>query len=199
MKQAPISEAALDALNDALPEFEDYDSQFETVPDDQALRRLAALCGQLISTRERIEELEAEVAAHKQTEKRLSEIDIPDKLLELGMTGFYLQDGTHVSTKPDVYCGISDQNKEQAFAWLRENGFGDIIKNHVSVALARGHDKDAARAMKLLVDEGFAPEQKEAVHPQTLKAFIKERDANQEEIPDELFSVHRVNKTKVER
>jgi len=50
-----------------------------------------------------------------------------------GVSLLKLEDGTEVKINPYYYGKISEDKKEEAFAWLRDNNFGDLIKNNVSL------------------------------------------------------------------
>ena len=59
-------------------------------------------------------------------------------LSELGLSEITLKDGNKITTSTYYSARITDENREEAFAWLDENGFSDIIKNTVSVSFGRG-------------------------------------------------------------
>ena len=68
-----------------------------------------------------------------------------------------------------------------------ENGYDDIIKNTVACQFGRGEDDRAAAFAAFAQTQGYLPEQKTAVHPQTLRAFVKERCEEGDAFPMELF------------
>ena len=80
-------------------------------------------------------------------------------------------------------------HRDAAFAWLKEKGHDDIIKNLVSVPFGRGEDSLATDFINLAQKNGYAPDQKKEVHPQTLKAFVKEQLEKGQEVPMDLFGV----------
>jgi hypothetical protein len=197
MSDKTIAEDALDSLDKPLSEFLAYADLHDSVPDDSDLRILSLLAEKLVQKTKELDERKKEVEALQLELRQLSEKDIPDKLFELGISSFRLADGTEISTRPEVYCGISEMNREKAFTWLTENGYADLIKNVVSVSLGRGENEIAEQLASAAADLGLTAEQKKTVHPQTLKAWIKERDERNVPIPDELFSVYRVNKARI--
>jgi len=81
---------------------------------------------------------------------------------------------------------------------LRDNHFGDLIKNDVSVSFGRGEDNDAEKLVEHIEGLGLVHKQKESVHYQTLKAFATEQHQKGASLPDE-FGVHVANKTKLVR
>ncbi len=98
-----------------------------------------------------------------------------------------------------VYLTIAPENQDKAFTWLRNNGLGDIIKNDVTVTFGRGEDNKAADYAVLARGQGYEPVQKIGVHPQTLKAVVRERLESGQEMPSDLFKTYAGNSTKITR
>ena len=96
-------------------------------------------------------------------------------------------------------ASISIKNREAAYSWLRENGLGDIIKNDITVTFGRGEDNKAAEYASLAQGQGYEPVQKIGVHPQTLKAVVRERLESGREMPSDLFKTYAGNRTKITR
>jgi len=65
----------------------------------------------------------------------------------------------------------------------------------VNIPLDRGQDQYVDHIVELCGRLHLSMERKEAIHPMTLKAFIKEQ-AESPEFPRELFSVYEVRKVK---
>jgi len=122
---------------------------------------------------------------------------LPELMRELGMREFVLTDGAKLSVKTDYHCSIPKAQQAQAFAWLREHKAEALIKRTVSAVFGRGEDAIAdqtLRQLRQLLGEDARIEEKTAVAPQTLAAFVRERFANQQEVPRELFGVFEVTK-----
>jgi len=194
-----IDEAAIDTLEDELPAYTPPEDYFKTVPDDKNVRILAQLGENFKAKSDELELVKAQLVSLEEELKQITEKDIPDKLFELGMSSFILTDGTQITTRPEVYCGITQKHQESAFSWLRNNGYGDLIKNTVSLTFGKGEDALAKVAIEEITKLGRIPEQKTSVHPQTLKAFIKELDEKGAPIPEDLFSIYRVNKARLKK
>lgn len=95
--------------------------------------------------------------------------EIPEMFSDIGLSSFTLEDGRKVKVAPQVSASITKANKEQAFEWLREKGHGDLIKEVVTIS----------------------------VHPQTLKAFVREQLGKQVVFPENLFSIFEFSKTTI--
>ena len=63
----------------------------------------------------------------------------------------------------------------------------DSIKNTVACAFGRGEDDQASAFKAFAEKQGYYAEQKTEIHPQTLRAFVKERVESGDEFPMELF------------
>tara|TARA_R110002153_G_scaffold124038_1_gene270194 strand:+ start:440 stop:1015 length:576 start_codon:yes stop_codon:yes gene_type:complete len=115
---------------------------------------------------------------------------LPDLMAEFNLTGFTLSDGSSISVVPTVGAHISKANQEEAFSWLRENGFQDLIKSDVSMSFRKGEDGRRADFIELAESQGLAVSTKESVHPSTLKSFVNEEVViNGRSVPTELFGV----------
>ena len=135
----------------------------------------------------------------KEKAKYISNIEVPQMMEEMHITKLKLKDGESVEIKKIYGASITPDNQEQAFTWLRNNGLGDIIKNDVTVTFGRGEDNKAATYAVLARGQGYEPVQKIGVHPQTLKAVVRERLESGQEMPSDLFKTYAGNSTKITR
>lgn len=127
---------------------------------------------------------------------RVRTIDLPNAMKAAGVTALSLSKGYTVSVKDFVTGYIKEENKPAAFAWLRANKFGSLIKNVVSCSFGMGEDK-AAKALKSLLRKAkIAYEDKEDIHYQTLQAFVRERLKFGKELPDSI-EYHTVPTTEI--
>jgi hypothetical protein len=173
------------------------------ISDDNKLKRVSFLADKIILLDTEILDLESQVKAKETERRKIAEQDLPDAMKEIGLKSFELSDGTEINVKEEVFAGIPEQNREACFSWLRENGFGDLIKNEIKITLGMGED-DRARFLKdfLLHNNQEGPfdfDEKTTVLAQTLKAFVREQDKKGRPIPENLFSVHRLSVAKLKR
>ena len=168
------------------------DNELKTL--NESITRFLRIGGMIGNTEERLRKL-------KEQYRQLSEEDLPQKMTELGMQDLRLEDGSRITIDMFYATRINKNNRDAAHEWLREQGHGDIIKNQVSVSFGKGEDETALETMALLEKEGLFPDQKESVHPSTLKAFVKERIESGDNAftPDtqKLFSVYQGKRTKI--
>ncbi len=106
----------------------------EGTPD---MRSLIELADEMRAEKETIDQLEAEVKVHKDRYNELRNVLIPDKMKTLGVVnaagkgGFTFRGGKiHLETTVSASC--SKDNEAVFFAWAKENGAADIIKQTVN-------------------------------------------------------------------
>ena len=155
--------------------------------DQQGLTSVASLARQIRDKEERISSLEEELKAEKKTLLKLTDEDMPAMLAEIGISSFSLDDGSTVEVKQTYGASILVDNRPKAYEWLRDNGYDDIIKNTVLCQFGRGEDDLASAFAAFAQKQGYVPEQKTEIHPQTLRAFVKERVEEGDAFPMELF------------
>jgi len=155
--------------------------------DQEGLTSVAALARQIRDKEQRIASLEDELKAEKKALLKLTDEDMPAMLAEIGISSFSLDDGSQVEVKQTYGASILVQNRPAAYEWLRENGYDDIIKNSVICQFGRGEDDQASAFAAFAQQQGYVPEQKTEIHPQTLRAFVKERVEEGDAFPMELF------------
>jgi hypothetical protein len=154
---------------------------------DDDISGIAALARRAKLLEKEIDDLEETVKERKNQFRKITEEALPEALAQLGMSSFKMEDGSSIDIKPFYSASISEARRAEAFQWLRDHGFDDIIKNTVSVRFGRGEDELCVRLLDLLGQQGYPAAQAEKVEPQTLKAWVKERVERGEEFPTELF------------
>jgi len=129
---------------------------------DEQLKRVATTAALLKHRQSIVETVEKELKEQKQLLQEIETQTIPDLMDEMGLESVALLDGTKLTVKPFVAAHISKDHEAEAFQWLEDHGYGDIIKERTVVN----------------------------VHPSTLKAWAKERVESGDNIPDDLFGVY---------
>ena len=114
--------------------------------------------------------------------KQLCEVDIPTVLDEVGVTSIRVDDHL-VSVETKYFPNVVKANEAAFFEWLRKTGHDDLIKNEVKVVFGRGEDEVAAGVYTDLREHYDAVTQKQTVHAQTLRAFVREQMEAGAELP----------------
>ena len=189
----PEEETLMDIFEDLI----DEGDKFASV-DTGTGKQLSDLVRKLRNVEQEIEDAELNLKALKAEKHKLSVENIPALMDEMGVDRLDV-DGVSVSRKMIVHASIPQDRKEEAFAWLRENGLDDIIKNDVTCSFGKGEDNIAGDVVGLLHERGFDPKTKTHVHPSTLKAFVKERIVDGKPIDLDMFGAFIANAAEIRR
>ena len=154
---------------------------------------------ELKNLEDEISNAEESVSKLKEKAKTLSQFEIPKMMEEMHITKLKLKDGESVEIKKIYGASIPQEHQEAAFTWLRENDLGDIIKRDVTVTFGQGEDNKASEYANLAQGQGYEPVQKIGVHPQTLKAVVRERLESGQEMPSDIIKTYAGNSTKITR
>ena len=149
-------------------------------------KRLSSLVNQLNQVTKDIQEAEDFLKTLKAKKQNISFEQIPEVMDEMGIDRLDV-DGATVSLKSFVSASIPLDKKDEAYAWLRENGYDDIIKNDITLSFGRGEDNVAKDLMVDLDQRGLHPESKTHIHSMTLKGFVRDMVEKGEPIDLDLF------------
>ena len=156
---------------------------------DKDLKAVADLVRQQLVLERRIEDLEDELKRTQQNLAKISQEILPEALAEHGLSELKMEDGSKITVSQFIQAHISKEKQDEAFGWLRDHDFDDLIKNVVSLEFGKGEDDHARDVMEALTNRGYWPQNKQSVHPSTLKAFVKEQVEKGAEIPSDLFGI----------
>jgi len=176
----------------------DLEAASASIQVDTALSSdIAKSCNKLLETQNQITAVEEQLKKLQEAENLLSEQTIPNLMQQAGIAMLKLADGSSVEVKPFYAARIPSTKVQEAFDWLRVNGFGDLIKNNVTLTFGRAEDQEAKQLVDDLKKKGHNVNQTEKVEPMTLKAFVKEQIQMGRNVPSDLFGVYVANKTKI--
>tara|TARA_R100001015_G_C4622430_1_gene179867 strand:+ start:1307 stop:1852 length:546 start_codon:yes stop_codon:yes gene_type:complete len=165
--------------------------------DTDKVKSISELCNRLLDLQEQARRIEENLKSKNDEIRMLSEQEIPNLMQEAGVSEFKLADGSSVSVKPFYAAKIPVSKTDEAFQWLTGNGYGDLIKNTVSLNFGKSEDNVANSLVEDLKSKGHNVSQKKKVEPQTLKAFVKEAIQNGQNVPMDLFGIYISNKTTI--
>ena len=165
--------------------------------DQDNVKSISDKCHQLNELQSQLKEKEEAVSLLKNKVRDMEERIIPEMMQEAGVSKIKLKDGTEVEVKPFYAAKIPESRVEEAFSWLRDKGFEDLIKNTVTASFGRGQDNQVSELIGVCEKFGFNYNKKEKVEPLTLKAFVREQVEGGKELPFDLFGVYIANKTKI--
>jgi len=161
------------------------------------VKEISEACNKLTSQNQKVETIQKSLKEAEEEARRLSEEVIPTLMQQAGVSSIKLDNGTSVEVSPYYYAKISEDKRAEAFQWLRENDHGDLIKNNVSVSFGKGEDSNAVNLKSELEAKGLVVDQKQDVHWQTLRGFVKEQIEKNKTLPSETFGLYIANRTKI--
>jgi hypothetical protein len=161
------------------------------------MEELSMLVKLQIGVEETIADYEEELVILNERLRMISEIKIPDIFDELGFDKVKLKSGQTVEIKRGYAATITEENRTAAFDWLKNTNNDGIIKHDVTVKLKKGESEDHKKIVEFIKKEGLSYEDKEHVHPATLKSFVNEQITNGVDFPMDTFKVFPIRKTKI--
>ena len=150
-------------------------------------KSVARAAAALVAAEEEVKRVEEELKEKKEAARLISEETIPGLMEEIGLQSMTLDSGQKITVKEDVFAAIPKSLEEQAFGWLDEHGYGGLIKVDVIVSFARDEAAQAYELANKLLEDGFRATCVQKVHPQTLKAFLREKLKEGANLPLETF------------
>lgn len=149
-----------------------------------------------------LDDIDQDIAIHehklKELQKRkkeISEISLPELMNLLGMADFSLTNGKKVKLNTFYDAKIKDQ--QAAFAYLDKTGDASIIKDTITLNFDRGDHAWANEITENLSEQGVNLSRKEAIHPSTLKAYVKEKIESGANIPYDAFGIYVGNRVTI--
>ena len=167
--------------------------------DDRKLDAVARLASSAARHEENIADLEGKLKSEKAALHKITDDQLPEALEEMNLLKFKMKDGSEISVKPIYSASIPKDRRDEAYSWLRENGFGDLVKNNVTVTFGRGEDEKAVEFQGLARSSGFEPVQLEKVEPMTLKGWLRECVEAGHPPPLDLFGAYISNRATITR
>jgi hypothetical protein len=178
---------------------QDAKGMAESIPRDEQLGNLAKKVEEQASLEDQVTELETQLAEKKKDLQKVSMLEIPEIMQELGISRLTMKSGSAVEVKPFYSGKITEEKSDQAFNWLEDHGHEGIIKGELIIMYKRPDKQRLGQFLELAKELGFLVKDKLTVHPMTLKAFIKEQITEGSDLPRDLFNVYVGWVTKITR
>ena len=109
--------------------------------DDDSLKTISELARKAKELEKELEDLQSVVDEKKKQHRKMVEEVLPEAILSTGMESFTMADGSSIKVEKYYSASIAAARRAEAFQWLRDKGYDDIIKNTVSVRFGRGEDE----------------------------------------------------------
>lgn len=175
----------------------------EEVQKKDSLLHITALAEEWLRRKEEYERLEEEAKAAKIMFNKVSQEDIPNAMMEVGLKEIKLATGQKVSFKEDVSCSVKDYDKLDEF--LSSRGDDGIMK--VTLEIGKTPKSILSQILgDLSMKYGISAAAKQAVHPMTMSSYIKKlcgidgktvAEINVADIDEDMLTVFRFYKTTI--
>lgn len=177
-------------VDDLLLEAAESEKSVDEELDSDKIIGVTAMVNKSRELQQLIASKEQELADAKEKLRVLLQVEIPESMDDMGVAHIKTTTGLTVTIKSDLKANISKENQSAAFAWLEKNGFADIIKGEVVVPFDRGQIKEKRALCEKLRKQGLQPVDRENIHWQTLRAFVKEQIEQGTNVPMDVFGVY---------
>ncbi len=148
------------------------------------MQRITDTTNRLLAVRQRINSAEANLAGLKKEEDTLAHSVLPSLLDEAHVKDMTLDNNLRLIRKEDVYASIAKDRLVAAANWLQSHGYGAIVKSLIAVQFEKGDTKLAIETRKALSTAGISYQESFSIHPQTLRAFVREAIEQGRPLPD---------------
>lgn len=171
----------------------------DTIEDlkQDSLSLVAELASELSKLNMDITIAEMELANLNAKRRAIEESRLPEAMNDLGLSQIKLENGESITVKPEFHAGIPAAKRPEAYRWLRDHGFADLVTNKLSIDFGKGEDESARKLLNELVDR-YKGDRKidlaESIHPSRLKSLVREQYEIGEPIPEDLFGVYVINR-----
>mgnify|MGYP003110177014 FL=1 len=179
-------------------DFESAAKKLSTV-NEVGLSQVSQLAHMQLQIEQRVADLEAELKTAKSDLKAIAEDQLPAAMAEHNISELKLDDGSSISVSTFYSASIPKDRSDEAFTWLVDNRFGDLIKNQVATNFVRGQEEQAEQFASELAGRGMPVNTKKWVEPMTLKAWVREKTEQGVNIPHDLFGVFIGEKAKIQK
>jgi hypothetical protein len=146
------------------------------------MERLATLAAELFDSEATTARLEEDLKAAKKRTKTLAENEIPEVMDAAGVEDITTKAGLVVKVDNNAVRG-GDCKNPKGLEWLRDVGEAGCIKTGVFIPFATGEDSDADAFVERMAGEGIAAVKSASVNHMTLKALIKRKLEEGDDVP----------------
>lgn len=165
-------------------------------PTAADLGSLSNLVAAMVKAEDEVASLEAQVENAERRLRVLSDDQIPKLMEQCGVKLYVTADGYKVEVAPKIQASMPEHTRDRALAWLDENGHAGLIKRTVEVAFTREQEADAVALLKRLAETYSTTRLSRKVESSALSSWAKKELEAGHDLPDELFSIFRINRAK---
>ena len=120
-----------------------FEEDASQLPEKGELESVVALVERQKKLENESQVLMADLAEKTEQLRDIAEKQLPELMLSLGIREFKLTDGSSLVIKKFYQASISDEKRNLAFTWLRDNNHDDLIKHEFTAVFGKGEDAAA--------------------------------------------------------
>jgi hypothetical protein len=173
---------------------EEIEKDAIVLPSEDKMSRLTELARKQLHLEAALEEAEKVVESTKAALKGVSEHNIPELMMEMGVKKIETTDGHKLKITPFFTGKITNL---EAYDWLEREGYGEIIKISIQIDTRMSDIEKVVQVRQLLHDHGIEWNEEQGVHYQTLCKWIKDTITEGKNIDRDLFNVYTGWKTSI--
>lgn len=121
------------------------------VQDQLAAHKMAQLRERIEAARDAAASAEEKAAASRAFLSSLITNDAVEVMRDLDLDYFEFEDGATLTREQKMHVSMTQANEEEAFAWLKKNGHGALLKTVASVEFGKG-EAHHAEVLQAFVD-----------------------------------------------
>lgn len=149
----------------------DHLLEHSTTEVELPLAKLQAMVGRFQQIEAELVRLELETKVTKERFNQISQVDIPNLLMQYGLSEIKLASGEKLRVTQELSASIKDMDSFSEF--VTERGDDDILKSMIS--LGKIPAEVAEKIQRVLLEQfDLMADISRTVHPATLKKYIKE-------------------------
>ena len=155
----------------------DLEEAVKDLPPDESLQGIAQLANRLESYEELLLRVAAVAADIQSKRSKISDSLLPEAMVGAGLQSFTMESGKKVNLKSEVYAEFpkNEAKRQVVIKYLVEQGVGALVRTTIELNFGRDEAEFALAARELLDKNQINYGLTETVHPQTFKAWVKER------------------------
>lgn len=178
-----------DAIEDV---FDNLDIEEAPGPTEEQRKTIVELCRQQVRQERLVNHLEAELHIAQDTLRMISEVQLPNAMMEAGITREDLANGASVALKASYHP--KQLSTPEGLEYLISQGAGSLIKHDIGMQFGREQEKLVHqilnRISKWKSSSNFKVTEKRAVNAQTLRGYVYEQIKAGNPVPFDLLGVH---------
>lgn len=164
-----------------------------------SIQHVHNLIKELRTRQARVAMLEEDLKQEQANVRYLIESEIPDALDDAGIAGVVYKDGTRVTIEEEFIPQIKVDDEEAAFNFLRKAGYGDKLKNVITLEYGMKEDGHCRKVFDFIQKHTMSKAHlRTYIHPNSAKALGADLIKKGVTLPEEIsiFPLRKIKLTK---